>query len=304
MPIPDYQTIMLPLLVLLADRAEHKKQEAVDTLAKYFKLTDAELLELLPSCLQPIFGNRVGWAMTYLKKAGLIEAPRRAVCKITERGIETLKQSPKEINVKFLSQFPEFLEFKGFSRKDTSNRVEEDVELKEGRTPQELLEYGYEKIRQDLSDEILKRVKECSANFFEKLVVALLISMGYGGSRSDLGRAVGRSGDEGIDGVIKQDQLGLDVIYIQAKKWDNPVSRPEIQKFVGALEGQKANKGVFITTSTYTNEAKEFASKVSSKVILIDGKELVRLLIDHDIGVSTTDTYKIKRIDSDYFAEE
>ncbi len=301
MSIPDYQSIMLPLLKLASDKKEHSMQDAIECLASLFKVSKDELQELLPSGQQKIFDNRVGWARTYLKKAGLLDSPRRGVFVIAEKGLEVLKSNPPKINVAFLRQYPEFVEFQTVKK---GSKEIEDGEVSVQQTPEESLEYGYQKLRQALAQDLLGKIKSCSAVFFEKLVVELLVKMGYGGSRRDAGQAIGKSGDEGIDGIIKEDKLGLDVIYIQAKKWDGVVGRPEIMKFVGALQGQHARKGIFITTSYFTDDAVQYARKIDSKIILIDGDELSKLMIDHDIGVAQMASYDIKRIDSDYFSEE
>ncbi len=248
MAIPDYQSIMLPLLRHTGDRQEHSLRTAIEALAIKFTLTAAERKELLPSGQQAIFDNRVGWAITYLKKAGLLAATRRGYFQITERGLETLSTAPSEINDRFLSQFPEFREFKK-RQKPQNNRIthEDDFQVIKSKTPRELIGLEYQQLRQELELELLSQVKACSPSFFEKLVVNLLVKMGYGGSIYDAGTAIGTTGDEGIDGIIKEDKLGLDLIYVQAKRWNSTVvGRPEIHKFVGALQGQKARKGVFI----------------------------------------------------------
>jgi restriction system protein len=237
-----------------------------------------------------------------LKKAGLLESPRRSMIRITEAGLEVLKKEPKEINVKFLDQFPGFVEFRKVGKSD---QEEEPKEKGAGeQTPQEALEYGYQKMRKDLAQELLISVKQMSPQFFERLVVELLLGMGYGGTLSDAGKAIGQSGDGGIDGIIKEDKLGLDVIYLQAKRWEGVVGRPEIHKFVGALAGKRASKGVFITTSSFTKDAAEYVQTIADKIILIDGDLLAQLMIDHDIGVTRVASYDIKRIDSDYFSED
>ncbi|MFM2061321.1 MAG: hypothetical protein RLZZ507_991 [Cyanobacteriota bacterium] len=303
MSIPDFQSIMLPLLQYAGDGKEHSLREAIISLADIFNLSDEEKKELLPSGQQAVFDNRVGWTRTHLKKAGLLQDPKRGFFQITERGKEVLSQNPAEINLKFLNQFPEFIEFKT-SKKDNDKSESEIIEISET-TPQESIEFGYQKIRKELELEILNRVKSCSPDFFERLVVDLLVKMGYGGSRRDAGRAIGKGGDGGIDGIIKEDKLGLDIVYIQAKRWDNTVvGRPEIQKFVGALHGQRARKGVFITTSKFSQEAREYVSIIDSKIVLIDGQELAQLMIDNHVGVSTVSIYEIKKIDSDYFTDE
>ncbi|ALB40321.1 restriction endonuclease [Anabaena sp. WA102] len=303
MTIPDFQTIMLPLLQYASDGKEHSLREAITYLADVFNLSDEERKELLSSGQQAVFDNRVGWARTYLKKAGLFISPKRGFFQITDRGRDILIQNPSEINLKFLNQFPEFIEFKT-TKKDNDKSEPEIIEISET-TPQESIEFGYQKIRKELELELLNRVKSCSPDFFERLVVDLLVKMGYGGSRRDAGRAIGKSGDGGIDGIIKEDKLGLDIVYIQAKRWDNTVvGRPEIQKFVGALHGQRARKGVFITTSRFSQEAREYVSIIDSKIVLIDGQELAQLMIDNHVGVSTVSIYEIKKIDSDYFTDE
>ncbi|HLO87394.1 MAG TPA: restriction endonuclease [Nostocaceae cyanobacterium] len=303
MSIPDFQTIMLPLLKYASDGKEHTLRETITYLADKFNLTEEERKELLQSGQQTVFDNRVGWSRTYLKKAGLLETPKRGCFKITDRGIEVLKQSPQEINVKFLKQFPEFIQFTT-TKKDHDISEDEIMEISET-TPQESIEFGYQKIRKELEIELLNRVKTCSPDFFERLVIDLLVKMGYGGSRRDAGKAVGKSGDGGIDGIIKEDKLGLDIVYIQAKRWDNTtVGRPEIQKFAGALQGYRAKKGIFITTSKFSQEARDYVSRIDSKIVLIDGQELAQLMIDNNIGVSTISIYEIKKIDSDYFTDE
>ena len=302
MPIPDYQTVMLPLLKSLKDGQEHQMREIIEKLAQEFNLTDEERKALLPSGQQFIFDNRVGWARTYLKKAGLMESAHRGSIKITDRGRQVLEQSPPEITVNYLRQFKEFKEWISTPKMDREQQGKEPA--KENLTPEEVIESAYKELREDLASELLKKVKSCSPSFFERLVVDLLLAMGYGGSRKDAGMAIGRSGDEGIDGIIKGDKLGLDVVYIQAKRWENPVSRPEIQKFAGALMGKKAKKGIFITTSSFSKDAGEYADKIESKIVLIDGETLAQLMIDHDIGVSNYMTYTLKKVDNDYFSEE
>ncbi|MEK6765066.1 MAG: restriction endonuclease [Planctomycetota bacterium] len=306
MSIPDYQTVMLPLLEHLGDKEEKATRETLDALASKFNLTEEEKKELLPSGQQPIFSNRVGWAKVYLKKAGLIESTRRGYYKITQKGLNIFSEKPSKIDNEYLKQFSEFLDFtKGRSEKGgNEGKNIELCDIANEKTPEEYLEFGYQKIHKDLSQDILDRIKGCSPAFFERLVIELLLKMGYGGSRKEAGKTIGRSGDEGIDGIIKEDRLGLDVIYIQAKRWENTVGRPEIQKFAGALQGQRAKKGIFITTSNFSKEAQEYASLIESKIVLIDGEQLSSYMIDLDIGVSKVASYDIKRIDSDYFAEE
>lgn len=303
MTIPDYQTIMLPLLKIAGDKKEHSIREAIDHIADSFKLSEGERKEVLPSGRSYIIDNRVGWARTYLKKAGLLEDTRRSYFRITDKGAEILAKSPTEINIKFLQQFSEFNEFR--KKKDEGEEEQEQVIQEEtSQTPQELLEYGYQKIKRDLAQELIELVKKASPRFFEQLVVELLLKMGYGGSLKDAGKAIGQSGDGGIDGIIKEDKLGLDVIYIQAKRWENVVGSKEIRNFVGSLVGQKANKGVFITTSGYTKDALEYVKTITHKVILVDGEMLSQLMIENNVGVSGVINYEVKKIDSDYFVEE
>jgi restriction system protein len=295
---------MLPLLKYLSDVKEHHIRETIDALALQFGLTSEERKELLPSGQQYTFDNRIGWARTYMKKAGLIESTRRGYFKITEKGLKVLDEVPEEINVRFLKKFPEFVEFQTLKREKSEEEKERENAEKDLLTPEESIESSYQRLRQNLAVDLIQQVKNCSPSFFEKLVIDLLISMGYGGTRKDAGEAIGRSSDEGIDGIIKEDRLGLDIVYIQAKKWENSVSRPEIQKFAGALQGQRAKKGIFITTSTFTKDARDYADKIESKIVLIDGETLARLMIDHNIGVSPIASYMIKKIDNDYFNEE
>lgn len=302
MPIPDYQSCMLPLLRYLEDGNDHSLGDAEEGIAKHFNLSPAERAELLPSGQQGIFRNRVGWARTYLKKAILIESPKRAVFKITERGKQFLKTNPIQINAKSLEQWPEFLEFRDITKTVSKPLEVADLVLTE-KTPEESIELAYQGLREQLGQELLSRILSCTPAFFEQLVVELLVKMGYGGSRRDAGERIGQTGDGGIDGIIKEDRLGLDAIFIQAKRWQGSVGRPEIQKFVGALQGQRAKKGVFITTSWYTSEAIAYAAQIDTKVVLIDGKLLATLMIDSDVGVASSATYVIKRIDSDYFEE-
>jgi restriction system protein len=303
MTIPDYQTVMLPLLRFAADGQEHSLREAIENLADHFDLSDDERKALLPSGRQATFDNRVGWARTYMKKAGLLQSPRRGYFKITDTGLQALKANPEAINVKFLEQYPEFVEFRTKSTvKSTATKPDTTVPTEE-RTPREVMEDAYATIRTQLASELLERIAQSSPQFFERLVVDLLVNMGYGGTRKDAGEAVGGSGDEGIDGIIKEDRLGLEVVYIQAKRWENTVQRPEIQKFVGALSGQNARKGVFITTSSFSAGAIDYATGLQVKVVLIDGETLANHMIDYGVAVAPEASYEIKRVDSDYFDE-
>jgi len=290
---------MLPLLQCFSDEQEHSVQDLMSTLAKKFALSQDELNTLSPSGKQKIFYNRVGWARTYLTKAGLLEMSRRSYYRITERGKQVLASNPSRIDMRFLEQFPEYVEFR--EREGVRRRPKESRNNEEEKTPEEILEDAYEEIRDGLAQELLGLVKQNPPSLFERLVVELLVKMGYGGSRRDAARAVGQVGDGGIDGIIDEDRLGLDTIYIQAKRWDDVVGRPEIQKFVGALVGKRAKKGIFITTSSFSKEAEAYVSSIDHKIVLIDGKRLAELMIDYDVGVTTVTTYQLKRVDSDYF---
>ncbi len=302
MAIPDYQSLMLSVLQFLADKKEHSFRETVEVMAKESQLSEEEMRELLPSGKQPIFANRVGWARTYMKKAGLLESTKRGSFRITDRGLSILRQKPTKINVTYLKQFPEFVEFQ--TVKHEKAEEQKGLEEEKEKTPEELLENAHQQINDQLVSDLLKQIKEIPPPLFEKVVVELLVSMGYGGTLRDAGQAIGKSGDEGIDGVIKEDRLGLDAIYLQAKKWENTVGRPEIQKFAGALQGQRAKKGIFITTSNFSKEAHDYTSRIDTKIVLIDGEQLARLMIDHNIGVTSIGKYEVKKIDSDYFSEE
>ncbi|HEU0015624.1 MAG TPA: restriction endonuclease [Longimicrobium sp.] len=293
---------MLPLLQFAADEQEHSARESIERLADHFRLTDAERKELLTSG-QQTFDNRVGWATTYLKKAGLLFATRRSHFRITARGKDVLRSAPARIDLKLLERYPEFIEFKN-TRRSTPERPESRlVSVADEGTPEDAIEGAYQRLRGSLAADLIQQIMSCSPAFFERLVVDLLVKMGYGGSRRDAGQAIGKSGDGGIDGIIKEDRLGLDVIYIQAKRWEGTVGRPEIQKFVGALQGLRARKGIFITTSAFSSDAVQYASMIESKVVLIDGQTLASFMIDHGVGVSPVASYEIKRVDTDYFAE-
>jgi restriction system protein len=300
--IPDFQEIMLPLLKTLDDRKEHSLREVTDTLAAKFGLTVEEQHALLPSGQQEIFSNRVGWARTYMKKAELIDTTQRGFFRITDTGQKVLEKKLLRIDRKFLLQFEKFRQFQSLKHEKPSGKEHESDELNS--TPEEAMANAYQNLRSDLANDLLQKIKEGSPRLFENIVVDLLVRMGYGGSREDAARAVGKTGDEGIDGIINEDRLGLDIIYLQAKRWENTVSRPEIQKFAGALQGQRAKRGIFLTTSNFSKDAREFASNIENKIVLIDGETLVQLMIDYNLGVNTATKYEIKRIDLDYFTEE
>ncbi len=302
MAIPDFQSLMLPVLRRLGDGQEHHLRELVAAMSDEFGLTPEERAQPLPSGTQPLITNRVAWAKTFLQKACLVEPVRRGVARISRRGIEVLAQKPSRIDMKFLEQFPEYVAFRAI-RRETPPPPGGDEDTTTA-TPQEALEGAYQRLRAELETEVLDQVKKATPAFFERLVIRVLVAMGYGGNLSEAGKVIGGSGDAGIDGVIKEDRLGLDVIYVQAKRWDNPVGRPEVQKFAGALQGQRARKGILLTTSTFTRDAQEFTLKIDSRVVLIDGPTLASLMIDHNVGVSPVQSFDLKRIDSDFFTEE
>lgn len=302
MAIPGYQEFMYPFLKMLEDGQEHSLRESYIRLADKFDLTEQEQEEMLPSGKQRILHNRVGWTRTYLKKAGLLHTIRPGIFVITERGRQVLADSSvTAIDNAFLMQYPEFRQFKN-KGDDQEGIMISPVTVES--TPLEEIERNYKILKEEAKEDLLDKVKNGTPLFFEKLVVELLVAMGYGGSMKDAGRAIGRSGDEGIDGIIKEDILGLDMIYLQAKRWENTVTRPEIQKFVGSLYGQQASKGVFITTSSFSDGAKEYVQKIDKKVILIDGEELTEYMFTYNIGVNYEETFVIKKVDEDYFGEE
>jgi len=306
MPIPKYEEMMLPFLQFLGDKQDHRLSEVYEHLYEVFHTTEEEKKELTPSGEDRVFPNRVRWAKLYLERAGLIEVPLKGTYRITKTGSSVLKEQPQQINVKYLTRFPDFVRFK-FPKGE--NKISRETlgtgrETTESLNPMELLEDAYVKIKGELAEELLRELKKASPIFFENVVVELLVKMGYGGSKKDAGQAIGRSGDEGIDGIIKEDRLGLDGIYLQAKRWEGTVGRPEVHKFVGALKGQGANKGIFITTSNFSKDALEYASKIDSpKIVLIDGQKFAELMIEHGVGVSEVTRFEIKRIDQDYFIE-
>lgn len=302
MAIPDFQSIMRPLIEAHADGKEHLNRDLVRQLADQFGRSEEERREMLPSGRAKLFDNRVGWAKSHGMQAGLLESPRRAVSTITERGRQVLADHPERVDLRVLNEFDEYREFRK-RRKEATGETDTDDDTSEDAPPEEMLENAYQKVRRQIEADLLRQIMDNPPDFLERVVVDLVVRMGYGGSRKDAGEALGKSGDEGIDGIIKEDPLGLDVIYLQAKRWEGSVGRPEIQKFAGALQGQRARKGIFITTSTFTPDALDYVSRIDSKIILIDGSRLARLMFDHGIGVATASTYEVKRIDSDYFAD-
>ncbi|MBM6616980.1 restriction endonuclease [Bacillus suaedaesalsae] len=297
MAIPSSQSLTLPLLKNLQDGKEHKLQDLYRQMAEDLQLTKEDIEELLPSGSESKFNNRVRWAKTYLEKGGFLTTVSPGNYVITKRGIEVLESNPNNINV-YPLEFDEDNEFSSISDEEmASESCTFSYEITENDTPEEIVEKSDRRMREELSAELLSLIKECSPEFLEKLVVDLLLAMGYG----DAGQAIGRRGDEGIDGIIKEDILGLDTIYIQAKRWNHTIGRPEVQAFAGSLEGQRAKKGVFITTSKFTNEAKEYVQVIDKKITLIDGECLTQLMIDYNLGVSEYTRFIVKRVDREYF---
>lgn len=301
MAIPGYQDFMLPVLKFADDGKEHSVTETLEALAIQKGLSEKDREDMLPSGTQTRLYNRVTWAMTYLRKSSLLEKVSRGTFKITQRGSDVLKSKPARIDNTFLQQFAEFQSFK--TKRNEPNKNEPPEVEDAGGTPDERLDAAYKELRKALADDLLEKVRNGTDKFFERLVVDLLIKMGYGGSEADRGRVVGKSGDGGIDGVIQEDQLGLDMIYVQAKKWQNSVGPDEIRKFVGSLGEQKAHKGVFITSGSFTGGACQAAEKANAKVVLIAGEQLAQLMIDHGVGVADYKSFMIKKIDNDYFEE-
>ncbi len=301
MPVPDFQSFFKPLLDIASDGKEHHIREAREIISKIFNLTESELEERLPSGTQTTFENRVYWAKSYFVQAKVLESPKRGSFKITDRGLELLQQGHERVDIRVLNQYSEFKEFHTATKSVKKEPVEQ---INQDETPEELLQKSYLSIRNELATSILERIKFNSPSFFENLVVDLMVAMGYGGTRSDASKSIGKTGDEGIDGIIKEDRLGLDVIYLQAKRWEGTVGRPEVQKFVGALHGQRAKKGVFITTGKFSSDAIDYIKNIDPKVILIDGEAMVSFMIDFNLGTTTSSTYEIKKMDSDYFNEE
>lgn len=300
MPIPDYQECMLPVLELLSDGQDHRLRDLTRLVADRFGLVESERAEMLPSGQQTVISNRVAWAKTYLKKAGLLANPTRGFVRITDEGRKVLTTKPSKIDNDFLRKYDSFEEF-------VKKATEDDGEAARpvaSETPEESIESSHRILQDALADELLDKIKSCSPQFFEHLVVDLLVAMGYGGSISDAGQAIGKSGDGGIDGIIKEDKLGLDVVCIQAKRWEKNVGRPEVQAFAGSMEGMRAKKGVLITTASFTNDAEEYVTRIERKIVLIGGKRLAQLMIEHDIGVATAHAYIVKKIDFDYFDGE
>ncbi len=299
---------MLPVLAQLQDGNAQHRRALADHMAAHFNLSAAERSQLLPSGKAPVIRSRTGWALTYLKQAGLVVSPRRGWYQISKAGTELLAADPEMIDNEFLMRFESFRDFRARSRsnegpaRDISGRATA-TPAPTIEPPDEELEHAYERLRAAVESDLVDTMKGVSPAFFEELVIDLLVRMGYGGNRAEAARAIGRTGDGGVDGVIDEDRLGLDSIYVQAKRWDSSVGRPEIQKFAGALQGQRATKGIFITTSSFTSDAVEYSQRIGTRIVLIDGKRLAALMFEHDVGVSSRRTYIVKDIDGDYFEE-
>ncbi len=300
---------MLPVLRELADGEARHRRVLADRMADEFALSTDERTQLLPSGKVPVIRSRTGWALSYMKQAGLVESTRRGWYQITPVGRDVLASAPTRIDNAFLSRFDGFRDFRQRSRtSDAETTVDDESENLPLQSvvvepPDEALDRAYGRLRATVEAELLDTTKTVSPSFFEELVIDLLVRMGYGGNRAEAARAIGRTGDGGIDGVIDEDRLGLDSIYVQAKRWDSAVGRPEIQKFAGALQGQRATKGIFITTSTFTRDAEAYAQRIGTRIVLIDGERLVQLMFEFDVGVSPKRTFVVKDIDGDYFEE-
>ena len=306
MAIPDFQAVMRPVLQSVGDGEPRSLADVRDIVKDVFGLTDEEKRVRLPSGHQTVINNRTGWARTYLNKAGLLTIPQRGMVQITERGLDVLENGPERISVAWLKQFPEFKEFQTQKSGVVGAGAIKQPEITEvsNETPDEQLAAAHLSLMEILADEVLETVRSATPSFFEKLVVDLMISMGYGGSRKEAGQATQTTNDDGIDGIIKEDKLGLDTIYLQAKRWANTVHRPEIDKFIGALTRQRAKKGVFLTTSDFSAGAREAAAGLDMKVVLLDGRELAQLMIENNLGVNVKEVFEVKQVDTDYFIEE
>lgn len=311
--VPDFQSMMLPFLQLMEDGKEHGTKDMLKPLADKLQLTETQRTLKHEKSGQPIFQNNLTWVVTYLAKAGLLLRPRRGFFTISDEGKNILKDPPDRIDIKFLKQlnpsFADWLSQRTRPKQKTGDEPnigvadDETCETIISKTPDEILEETYSLICRDLADDLLEQVRQASWQFFERLVVDVITKMGYGGSRQDAGKVVGKSGDNGIDGLINEDKLGLDVLYIQAKKYDGPIPVSQVRDFAGALLAKKARKGIFITTSTFPKSAIEFVAQIEPRIILIDGERLAQLMIEHNVGVSIKETYEIKRIDNDYFED-
>ncbi|MBN56321.1 restriction endonuclease [Thalassolituus sp. UBA3500] len=304
MPIPDYQTLMRPVLVTLDTQGDMSLRNLVDLLSDQYQLTDEERRRMTPSKRSPLMYNRVAWATTYLRKAGLIESPQRGISHLTAIGRQVLAENPEKIDASYLKQFEAFEEFRAIDNRSTEAAETQTIEVSEALDPTERLEQAHQELQASLADDLLAQVKRQTPEFFEKLVVELMLAMGYGGWSEKAGQATQYTNDGGVDGIINEDPLGLDTIYLQAKRYTgNSVGRPDVQAFVGALEMKRARKGVFITTSRFSRDAIDYVNMIEKRVVLIDGMQLAELMIRYDLGVTVKDTYQVKSLDTDYFAE-
>ncbi len=301
--VPDFQSLMLPLLKLLGDKQIHKSSELVSQIADHFKLSEEDRNEMLPSGTQLKLTNRVHWAISRMKHAGLLENTSRGSCRITDAGLDVLSRSPNQINLKYLRTFQVFKDWENAFRQPKITEGQCDNGEILTIPPEELMETSHTELTKVLQSEILDKIKSCSPKFFEQLVIDLLLKMGYGGSKVEAGEVLGKSNDGGIDGLIKEDRLGLDAIYVQAKKWENSVPVSQVRDFAGALLSKKAKKGIFITTSSFPNSAKEYVASIEPRIVLIDGEQLAELMIEHDLGVSVKKTFAVKKLDIDYYEE-
>lgn len=309
MSIPKFFEFLGPTLELLTDGTIHNINSIRSKVADKMRITEDDRRIMLPSGKQATYANRITWAVVYLKKAGLIQTVSRGNYRATQNGINTFQKVGIKLNLQDLEKSKEFVKFRyGTNDENENHQLPTQTLLSIDITPEDSMEKAHNEMTTMLSDELLNAIMERSPRFFERLVVELLVKMGYGGAFEESGSVIGKTNDEGIDGVIREDKLGFSSIYIQAKRWDpeSTVSRPEIQKFVGALAGQAATKGLFITTASFSKEAKNYANNraYNTKVVLVDGKALAKLMIENGVGVSTVNTYEIKKIDSDYFSED
>jgi restriction system protein len=300
--IPDFQSFMLPLLEFIGKNDDVSMKILKEGMIKRFNITNEEQEQKTPNGKQFTYYNRIAWAISYLKMAGLIFYPQRGIYKISDQGKNVLKNPPTKISIAYLKQFEGFTKNRNPVKTKKVNIDDTEQEITE-KTPDELFELSYTQIINNLKEQLKQKISECNPYFFEQIVLDLLLKMGYGGSENDSGELTQKSADEGIDGIIKEDKLGLDKIYIQAKKWEKSVGRPEIQKFVGALQGKRAKKGVFITTSEFSKDAYDYVNNLDVAVILIDGEKLSQYMVENELGISLKHNYKIYSIDNDYFEE-
>jgi restriction system protein len=302
MSLPSFQQLMLPALQTIGQRHDEISIAGLeDEVVKVLRISPEERNIMLPSGNQRLISNRLNWARSYLSKAGLIELPRRGYCRATDRGRELLAEGVSEIDLGLLGRYPEFVAWRAQTK--ACEAVKDEPRVQEG--PEQLIASSFELLNSELARELVERVHSFSPAFFERLIIDLLVRMGYGGGRTEMGRALGRTGDGGVDGVIKEDELGLDVLYVQAKRLDpnNGVPLCEVRDFVGGLEGHRATKGVLVTTSYFPSTAYDFIARVSKRVVLIDGEELAKLMIRHRVGVRVKDIYEVRRVDENYFIE-